>query len=74
MTKASTRILLAKIALEGRDRGVKVLARVFHDASFEVMFEVFREGHVPVCEVADLVVDPFNDPNTLVDEEPEELF
>ncbi len=44
------------------------------DASFEVMFEVFREGHVPVCEVADLVVDPFNDPNALVDEEPEELF
>ena len=44
------------------------------DASYEVMFEVFREGHVPVCEVADAVVDPFNDPAALDEEEPEELF
>ncbi len=44
------------------------------DPSFDVMFEVFREEHVPVCEVADVVVDPFNDPNALDEEEPEELF
>ncbi len=44
------------------------------DASYNVMFEVFREGHVPVCELADVVVDPFNDPNALDEEEPEELF
>jgi penicillin-binding protein 1A len=45
------------------------------DPSYDVMFEVFREGHVPVCEVADTVPDPFNDPNALDEEhEPEELF
>jgi penicillin-binding protein 1A len=44
------------------------------DPSYGVMFEVFREGHVPVCEVADVVIDPFNDPSALDEEEPEELF
>ena len=44
------------------------------DPSYDVMFEVFREGHVPVCEVADVVADPFNDPSALDEEEPEELF
>jgi penicillin-binding protein 1A len=46
------------------------------DPSYDVMFEIFREGHVPVCEVAEVVPDPFNDPNALDDEEeePEELF
>jgi len=44
------------------------------DASYDVMFEVFREGHVPICEVADVVLDPFNDPNALDDEGREELF
>ncbi len=44
------------------------------DPSYGVMFEVFREGHVPVCEVADMVVDPFNDPSALDEEEPEDLF
>ena len=44
------------------------------DANYEVMFEVFREGNVPVCEVAEVVVDPFNDPSPLDEEEPEELF
>jgi len=44
------------------------------DPSYDVMFEVFREGHVPVCELADVVIDPFNDPSALDEEEPEELF
>ena len=46
------------------------------DASFDVMFEVFREGHVPVCDVAETVPDPFNDPNALNEEEQEaeEIF
>jgi penicillin-binding protein 1A len=45
------------------------------DPSYEVMFEVFREGHVPVCEVAEAVPDPFNDPNALDEtEQAEELF
>ena len=32
------RILLAKIGLDGHDRGVKVLARAFRDAGFEVIY------------------------------------
>ncbi|MFQ5462538.1 MAG: cobalamin-dependent protein [Phycisphaerae bacterium] len=39
-TQQSTnpRILLAKIGLDGHDRGVKVLARSFRDAAFEVIY------------------------------------
>ena len=37
-TKHSTRILLAKIGLDGHDRGVKVLARSFRDAGIEVIY------------------------------------
>jgi len=44
------------------------------DASYKVMFEVFREGHVPVCEVAEFVVDPFNNPSAPDEEDSEELF
>ncbi len=44
------------------------------DASVEVMFEVFREGHVPVCELTETVIDPFNDPNAMDEEEPENIF
>ncbi|MFQ5547847.1 MAG: penicillin-binding protein 1A [Woeseia sp.] len=46
------------------------------DPGYDVMFEIFREGHVPVCEVADAAPDPFNDPGALEDQdrEPEELF
>jgi len=44
------------------------------DPSYDVMFEKFREGHVPVCEIADVVPDPFNDPNALDEEAEEDLF
>ena len=46
------------------------------DPSHEVMFEVFREAHVPVCEASDIVPDPFNDFSALDGEqqEPEDLF
>lgn len=32
------RILVAKIGLDGHDRGVKILARAFRDAGFEVIY------------------------------------
>ena len=38
MTQYATRILLAKIGLDGHDRGVKVLARSFREAGFEVIY------------------------------------
>ena len=46
------------------------------DPNYEVMFEVFREAHVPVCEVSDIAPDPFNDFSILDREqqEPENIF
>ncbi|MCA9253213.1 MAG: cobalamin B12-binding domain-containing protein, partial [Phycisphaerales bacterium] len=38
MTDHPIRILLAKIGLDGHDRGVKVLARSFRDAGFDVIY------------------------------------
>ena len=32
------RVLVAKLGLDGHDRGVKVVARILRDAGFEVMF------------------------------------
>ena len=37
-TTTPTRVLLAKIGLDGHDRGVKVLARSFREAGFEVIY------------------------------------
>ena len=38
MSSPPIRILLAKIGLDGHDRGVKVLARSFRDAGFDVIY------------------------------------
>ncbi|NBV03475.1 MAG: methylmalonyl-CoA mutase, partial [Acidimicrobiia bacterium] len=32
------RILVAKVGLDGHDRGVKVVARILRDAGFEVIY------------------------------------
>jgi len=34
----SARILVAKVGLDGHDRGVKVVARILRDAGFEVIY------------------------------------
>lgn len=38
MTNRKIRVLLAKPGLDGHDRGIKVLARCFRDAGFEVIY------------------------------------
>lgn len=38
MQQTPTRVLLAKIGLDGHDRGVKVLAKAFRDAGMEVIY------------------------------------
>ncbi len=38
MTVAGARILVAKVGLDGHDRGVKVVARILRDAGFEVIY------------------------------------
>lgn len=35
---AGERILVAKVGLDGHDRGVKVVARILRDAAFEVIY------------------------------------
>ena len=38
MTRRSLRILIAKVGLDGHDRGVKVVARCLRDAGMEVIY------------------------------------
>jgi len=38
MTEGPARILMAKVGLDGHDRGVKVVARALRDAGFEVIY------------------------------------
>jgi len=37
------RILLAKVGLDGHDRGLRVVARILRDAGFEVIFAGLRQ-------------------------------
>jgi methylmalonyl-CoA mutase cobalamin-binding domain/chain len=37
------RILLAKVGLDGHDRGLRVVARILRDAGFEVVFAGLRQ-------------------------------
>ena len=34
----SQRILVAKVGLDGHDRGVKIIARILRDAGYEVIY------------------------------------
>jgi methylmalonyl-CoA mutase C-terminal domain/subunit len=38
MSVVASRVLLAKVGLDGHDRGVKVVARILRDAGFEVVY------------------------------------
>ena len=38
MSTVPARILVAKVGLDGHDRGVKVIARILRDAGFEVIY------------------------------------
>ena len=38
-----TRVLLAKVGLDGHDRGLRVVARILRDAGFEVIFAGLRQ-------------------------------
>ena len=43
MPPASSRIVLAKLGLDGHDRGIKVVARMLRDAGMEVIFLGLRQ-------------------------------
>lgn len=46
------RVLLAKVGLDGHDRGVKVIARALRDAGFEVIYTGLRQTPAMVAEAA----------------------
>ena len=41
---SKTRVLLAKVGLDGHDRGVKVIARALRDAGMEVIYTGLRQS------------------------------
>lgn len=46
------RIVLAKVGLDGHDRGVKVVARALRDAGFEIIYTGLRQTPQMVVEAA----------------------
>ncbi len=46
------RIVLAKVGLDGHDRGVKVVARALRDAGYEVVYAGLRQTPAMVVEAA----------------------
>lgn len=48
----TVRIVLAKVGLDGHDRGVKVVARALRDAGFEVIYTGLRQTPEMVVEAA----------------------
>ncbi len=49
---ARGRILVAKLGLDGHDRGVKVVARTLRDAGFEVIYTGLRQTPATVVAAA----------------------
>jgi methylmalonyl-CoA mutase, C-terminal domain len=52
MGDSPTRVLLAKVGLDGHDRGLRVVARVLRDAGFEVVFAGLRQTPEMVAAAA----------------------
>src|SRR5580700_9053930 len=46
------RVLVAKVGLDGHDRGVKVVARMLRDAGYEVIYLGLRQSPVTVANAA----------------------
>ncbi|MHC6178451.1 cobalamin B12-binding domain-containing protein [Clostridium sp. JNZ X4-2] len=52
MSNRKIRVLLAKPGLDGHDRGIKVLARCFRDAGFEVIYTGCHQTPEQIASVA----------------------
>ncbi len=48
----STRVLVAKVGLDGHDRGVKIVARILRDAGMEVIYTGLRQTPQMVAATA----------------------
>jgi methylmalonyl-CoA mutase, C-terminal domain len=53
MTEVATRIVLAKLGLDGHDRGLKVVARILRDAGMEVVYLGLRQSPEGVASVVE---------------------
>jgi methylmalonyl-CoA mutase, C-terminal domain len=53
MATETPRIVLAKLGLDGHDRGLKVVARILRDAGMEVIYLGLRQSPETVAEVAE---------------------
>lgn len=52
MSERKVRVLMAKVGLDGHDRGVKVVARALRDAGFEVIYTGLHRTPEEVVEAA----------------------
>jgi methylmalonyl-CoA mutase C-terminal domain/subunit len=52
MMKRIPRVVVAKVGLDGHDRGAKVVARALRDAGFEVIYTGLRRTPEEVVEIA----------------------
>ena len=52
MNTQPARVLVAKLGLDGHDRGVKVVARVLRDAGYEVVYTGLRQTPELVVQAA----------------------
>jgi methylmalonyl-CoA mutase C-terminal domain/subunit len=50
---ATIRVILAKLGLDGHDRGLKVVARILRDAGFEVIYLGLRQTTDSIVEAAE---------------------
>lgn len=46
------RVLMAKVGLDGHDRGLRVVARILRDAGFEVIYAGLRQSPETIASVA----------------------
>src|ERR1700752_4431708 len=44
-TERPVRVLMAKVGLDGHDRGLRVVARILRDAGCEVVYAGLRQAH-----------------------------
>jgi len=51
-TKRTPRVLIAKVGLDGHDRGAKVVARALRDAGFEVIYTGLRQSPEQIVAAA----------------------
>jgi methylmalonyl-CoA mutase C-terminal domain/subunit len=51
-TQRSTRCLVAKVGLDGHDRGAHVIARAFRDAGFEVIYSGLHRAPEEIVQAA----------------------